>query len=150
MPFMGCMEATEPFRSHELHEGLNSIPIVALTAHVSEWHRHPDPLSWNATDCLLFFFHHYALYFIILLSVFPIHTHLAAASLSTKTVEKTKMEFNANVADTLGSDSPSFEISAFNPTLFLNVLQTGVSSIRWLRRRPASRAACSSGGLGPS
>ena len=38
MPFMGGMEATELIRSYEMHKGLNPIPIIALTAHASEWH----------------------------------------------------------------------------------------------------------------
>jgi osomolarity two-component system sensor histidine kinase NIK1 len=33
MPFMGGMEATELIRSYEMHKGLTSIPIIALTAH---------------------------------------------------------------------------------------------------------------------
>ena len=37
MPFMGGMEATELIRSYELHHGLPRTPIIALTAHASEW-----------------------------------------------------------------------------------------------------------------
>jgi osomolarity two-component system sensor histidine kinase NIK1 len=33
MPFMGGMEATELIRSYEMHKGLPSTPIIALTAH---------------------------------------------------------------------------------------------------------------------
>ncbi|KAH6897665.1 hypothetical protein BKA70DRAFT_1315390, partial [Coprinopsis sp. MPI-PUGE-AT-0042] len=33
MPFMGGMEATELIRSYEMHKGLPSSPIIALTAH---------------------------------------------------------------------------------------------------------------------
>ena len=33
MPFMGGMEATELIRSYEMHKGLHSTPIIALTAH---------------------------------------------------------------------------------------------------------------------
>ncbi|KAG6906866.1 hypothetical protein DXG01_011628 [Tephrocybe rancida] len=33
MPFMGGMEATELIRSYEMHRGLSSTPIIALTAH---------------------------------------------------------------------------------------------------------------------
>ncbi|KAH6905754.1 hypothetical protein BKA70DRAFT_1291834 [Coprinopsis sp. MPI-PUGE-AT-0042] len=33
MPFMGSMEATELIRSYEMHKGLPSSPIIALTAH---------------------------------------------------------------------------------------------------------------------
>ncbi|KAF9254420.1 hypothetical protein L218DRAFT_886343 [Marasmius fiardii PR-910] len=33
MPFMGGMEATELIRSYEMHNGLQPVPIIALTAH---------------------------------------------------------------------------------------------------------------------
>ena len=36
MPFMGGMEATELIRSYEIHKGLPSTPIIALTAHASK------------------------------------------------------------------------------------------------------------------
>ena len=35
MPFMGGMEATEVIRAYEAHDGLDRIPIIALTAHAS-------------------------------------------------------------------------------------------------------------------
>jgi osomolarity two-component system sensor histidine kinase NIK1 len=37
MPFMGGMEATELIRQHEQEHGLDPIPIIALTAHASEY-----------------------------------------------------------------------------------------------------------------
>ena len=37
MPFMGGMEATELIRSYEMHKGLTSTPIIALTAHASAY-----------------------------------------------------------------------------------------------------------------
>lgn len=37
MPFMGGMEATELIRSYEMHNGLAPTPIIALTAHASEY-----------------------------------------------------------------------------------------------------------------
>jgi osomolarity two-component system sensor histidine kinase NIK1 len=37
MPFMGGMEATELIRSYEMHRGLAPTPIIALTAHASEY-----------------------------------------------------------------------------------------------------------------
>ena len=37
MPFMGGMEATELIRSYEMHKSLSSTPIIALTAHASEY-----------------------------------------------------------------------------------------------------------------
>ena len=39
MPFMGGMEATELIRSYEMHRGLPSTPIIALTAHASAYIR---------------------------------------------------------------------------------------------------------------
>lgn len=41
MPFMGGMEATELIRSWEGQTGQDRIPIIALTAHASEWYHHP-------------------------------------------------------------------------------------------------------------
>ena len=35
MPFMGGMEATEVIRAYEIEQGLERIPIIALTAHAS-------------------------------------------------------------------------------------------------------------------
>ena len=38
MPFMGGMEATELIRLFEHQEGLERTPIIALTAHASEYY----------------------------------------------------------------------------------------------------------------
>lgn len=37
MPFMGGMEATELIRSYENNKNLPRTPIIALTAHASEF-----------------------------------------------------------------------------------------------------------------
>lgn len=42
MPFMGGMEATELIRAYEMQKGLVSTPIIALTAHASEY-----PISFS-------------------------------------------------------------------------------------------------------
>lgn len=38
MPFMGGMEATELIRAYEADHHLERTPIIALTAHASEYH----------------------------------------------------------------------------------------------------------------
>lgn len=43
MPFMGGMEATELIRTYERENGLYATPIIALTAHASEWNIYQRP-----------------------------------------------------------------------------------------------------------
>ncbi len=47
MPFMGGMEATELIRSWELQTGLERIPIIALTAHASQFETRLSQLLTN-------------------------------------------------------------------------------------------------------